>query len=559
MGVVYQARHLTHGWVVALKVLASHLSNDPMFVRRFEDEYQTLRTLYHRNIVRVYEFGQNGGRYFIAAEYIQGMSLEEKLRDRRTLRLAEVARIVQQVALALDAVHPRGIVHRDLKPSNVLLERGGRVVLTDFGIASSSSKGESREQQQDRWGTPEYMAPEQIRGDTKITHHADIYALGVMTYRMLCGQVPFRREVPAAVLHAHLYETPPPLRSTPQGKRLPSRVAQAVLRALAKEPRRRYQRAGDFAQQLAGTTRSSTRLPQRELLVGVAAGVLIVLLIALLLLLAGQDEAPSEALAYVCQTGEGMHICVREGGGQRRVYVSTSQDWAPAWSHDGDRIAFASDREGSTDIWILEPESGAVYSAILDRLANESSPSWSPDGDAIVFDRRGSDGDYDIYARRLGQSTVDRLPSSSAHDSDPSWSPDGQRIAFVSERSGDMEIYTLDVVTELSTRLTHQLGRDFAPVWSPTGTQIAYECEDPAEGDIEICTIGVDGGNRRVLTDNSVDDRQPAWSPDGRHIAFCRPTADGSRWDIWVMDTNGGGQRVWVRDGYSNTHPVWRP
>jgi serine/threonine protein kinase len=559
MGVVYQAKHVTRGQIVALKVLAPHLSNQPTFVQRFEEEYQTLRTLYHRNIVRVYEFGQDNGRYFIAAEYIQGISLEDKLRGRGTLRRNEVVRIVQQVARALDAVHPRGIVHRDLKPSNILLERGGRVVLTDFGIASIAAWEHHQGHQRARWGTPAYMAPEQARGDRTITHYADIYALGVVTYRMLCGHVPFRRDAPVAALHAHLYETPPPPRSTPKGRRLPPEVDRIVLQALAKDPQRRQKRAGDFAQQLATAMRPSARPPQKELLMGVGGGVLVVLLLAMVLLLIGQNEKSPGTLAYVCQTGDQMHICFKDERGQRRVYISTSRDWAPSWSADGERIAFASDREGSTDIWILEPESGAVYSAIIDRVADESSPSWSPDGEAIAFDRQGRDGDYDVYVRWLGQSTVDRLASSSARDSDPSWSPDGQRVAFVSERSGDMEIHIWNRSIESNIRLTYHDGWDFAPAWSPTGDRIAYECEDRAEGDIEICVLDADGDNLRILTANAVDDRQPAWSPDGRQIAFCRPTADESRWDIWVMDAAGGGQRVWVRDEYSNTHPVWRP
>lgn len=577
MGIVYRSQCMRIGHSVALKVLFSHLSQDQAFVRRFWDEYQTVRSLYHRNIVRVYEFGIDQGYCFIAAEYIAGASLEQQLTRRHTLSLQETVDIVAQVAAALDAVHPRGIVHQDLKPSNILLERGGRAVLTDFGIASIVG-WQSTLSRDGSWGTPEYMAPEQARGDPHITHRADIYALGIVTYEMLTGRVPFPREEPLAAAYAQIHETPPPLRSIRGARRLPANAESVVMQALQKDPLRRPLRAGIFARQLATAARvrqpgAHRRQPkarrrgpgakrqQRPSILALVAGIglVVVLLLggALILPSLGSETEPG-ALAYACQIEEETRICLRDETGHQQVFACGSRDWAPAWSPDGGRIAFSSDREGSTDIWILEPGSGAAYPVAASSLTDESSPSWSPDGERIAYDARVS-GSYDIYVQEVGESAARRLTWEAARDSDPAWSPAGDRIAFVSDRDGDLEIYVIDVDGGGLIRLTTQADWDFAPAWSPDGRQIAYECADNTGDDIEICTMDASGGNRRVLTHNSVDDRQPVWSPDGQLIAFCRERPDGSLWDIWVMEPDGANQRVWVQDGYSNTHPSWKP
>lgn len=586
MGTVYRAIHLRGRYPVALKVLAPHLSREPAFVRRFWAEYQTVRGLNHPYIVRVYEFGQAGGYYYIAAEYIAGQSLEHRLAGGRPLKLREVVKIVQQIASALDAVHPRGIIHCDLKPSNVLIERSGRVVLTDFGIASIGGKGDPG--QTGWWGTPEYMAPEQVRGDTPLTHRVDIYALGILTYQMLTGRVPFSRESPWATMYAQVHETPPPFRTTSGGTRIPSEVEAVVVQALQKDPNRRPPTAGAFAQQLAAAARlrvpgrfpahpvpqpqrtvpprpvstpQKTTVPRsfplsRYLWAGLAlAGV--VLLFALLIASPG-SSTPPPTLAYACQRDGEVHLCIQERPGQRQVFPLGTQDWSPAWSPDGRYIALTSNRGGTTGIWILETATGKAY-PLTDSFLQASSPSWSPDGQAVVFDVRLTQEDYDIYLQRLDGSAPEVLTAHIARDSDPAWSPDGNYIAFVSARDGDLEIYRMSARGGDETRLTHHAGWDFAPAWSPDGRQIAYECEDDIEGDIEICVMDVQEHRSFALTKNRVDDRQPAWSPDGRYIAFCQQRADGSAWDIWVMDANGAHPRLWIRDEYSNTHPSWKP
>jgi serine/threonine protein kinase len=570
MSTVYEASHITQRYRVALKVLAPSLSRDPSFVKRFREEYQTVHSLYHRHIVQVYEFGEDKGRYFIAAEYIDGQSLAQRLSQVGVLGLRETVSIVQQIASALDAAHQREIVHRDLKPSNILIESSGRVVLTDFGIAYII-RGQSRTPSDKIvLGTPDYMSPEQAQGDANITPRADIYALGVMTYQMLTGRTPFQRDVPLAVLHAHLHETPPPMPIKSANKSITENVERLVLQTLDKDPKQRPARAGDFAHQLARAAgvRSSAP-PQRSQRVPVIPllSVFGVVMVVLMLISRPSPPPPSptvtppgpeESLAYACQAGSGnLALCFEEYVMGRRRLSGDAPRWAPMWSPDGQRLAFVVGVADEADIWVLDLERGSAEAVRATEGIAESSPAWSPDGKSLVFDMN-VDGNYDIYTAPVdGGEALIQLTSHPGQDSDAAWSPDGQHIVFVSDRDGDLDLYMMGTEGQNVTRLTHHSGWDFAPVWSPDGRWIAYECMEGAAGSKEICVIDSQGGQRSVLTHNTVDDRHPAWSPDGHHIAFCRERGTGGIWDIWIMERDGKNPRVRIRDGNSNTHPTW--
>jgi hypothetical protein len=241
--VVYKARDTELDRIVALKVLAPHLTWDPTFAERFRREAQATARLRHPHVVTVHDVGQDGEQLYIAMEYLPGPTLRELLDAEGALPLERALPILEQTADALDYAHEQGAIHRDVKPSNLMIEedrRGAvRVTLTDFGLVKAMEASEALTSVGTVLGSPEYMAPEQAdpaRRD-EIGPATDRYALGVVAYHMLTGRVPFPGSTPAT-LHSHLYEPPPHPQSIHES--LPAGVARVLIQALSKAPAERY-------------------------------------------------------------------------------------------------------------------------------------------------------------------------------------------------------------------------------------------------------------------------------------------------------------------------------
>jgi serine/threonine protein kinase len=247
MAAVYRARDDRLGRVVALKLLAG----DEVVRQRFVREARAVAAVDHPHIIPVYEAGEAEGVLFIAMRFVAGDDLRVIVGREGALRPRRAVAFISPVASALDAAHAAGLVHRDVKPANMLVDVGpGRpehVYLSDFGVARGvlSSSGLTGAGQ--FLGTPDYAAPEQISG-RDVDGRADQYALACVAYTLLSGSVLFRREVPMAVLYAHL-SVPPP-RLTAVCPELPGAVNQVLARALSKEPEDRYDSCGDFADTL---------------------------------------------------------------------------------------------------------------------------------------------------------------------------------------------------------------------------------------------------------------------------------------------------------------------
>ena len=239
MASVYGAQQIMTGRVqrmVAIKVIESGLTRKPEFVARFEREAQTIMSLSHAHILKVFDYGQQENTVYLAMELLVGGSLADRMR-REQLDLETIERLLTQIANALDYAHSKGIIHRDLKPQNVLLDESENAFLTDFGIVKLLNETTGLTQSGVTVGTPAYMSPEQWQGGA-IDSRSDIYSLGVMLFEMLSGRAPFKGDTPYQLMHQHIFETPPALSDL--CIELPASLDGVIKGSLAKNPDERF-------------------------------------------------------------------------------------------------------------------------------------------------------------------------------------------------------------------------------------------------------------------------------------------------------------------------------
>jgi streptogramin lyase/predicted Ser/Thr protein kinase len=332
MSVVYLAEDLRLERRVALKFLAPRLAEDPAFRARFLYESQVAASLDHPNVVPIYAAGEDGDELYIAMRYVEGSDLKELLHE-GPLDGQRAVRICAQVAAALDFAHARRLVHRDVKPSNVLLDAAEHVYLADFGLTKRTDGTQPLEP--GLFGTIDYVAPEQIRGDD-VDGSTDVYALACLLYECLSGSAPFRRATDAATLYAHLEEAPPTLPG----------LEQVLPKALAKDPADRYstcrELVDDARRALGISVAQRSRLPLAMALSALA-------LIAAVLLathLTGRSSPPAAA-------GRLLRI---DAGSNRVTSSHTVGDGPVAVAAGSGRVWVASYRDGT--LWQFDPASG---------------------------------------------------------------------------------------------------------------------------------------------------------------------------------------------------------
>lgn len=590
MGAVYKARDVELDRIVAMKVLSPYLVGEPHLVQRFMREARLAANLDHPNIVAIYDIGGEGGYYYFVMKYLEGRPLKEIIAQRGPLPPDEVVNIVRQLASALDYAHQQNLVHRDVKPGNVIIGPDGHATLTDFGLAKVvesmklTASGETI-------GTLEYMAPEQARGETSPA--SDIYSLGVMTYEMLTGRLPFQGTNQATLLYQHLHEPPPPLhRWNPT---VPPEVEQVVLRAMAKEPAERYATAGEMARELEQAARrtpfpapaqrpaepekvapppSRKPWPALALLLpflawirrrrwAILGGAGALLFLALVLVGAkyaapaffGRGPSPtvtSEATAAAIFPAILPH---------RFLPLASKSPPTPAPAVPLARLALFCHLEewegrGHLSYWEWGWQETTPWPGLPNHPV-DSQVSWSPDGKwlALVISEAGYPYLYRIH---LDGSGLFRLAEAGRVKEDPAWSPDGNSIVYAAgPRQGDRGLFLLPAGGGIAQNLTPGKSDDWAPSWSPDGKYIAFVSNRAGPTNTEIYRLEMAGGQVERLTDSPGEDVFPSWSPDGKFIAFLSNRSGEFR--LYRMDTQGGQVEELYAGAVELERPAWSP
>jgi serine/threonine protein kinase/WD40 repeat protein len=520
MGVVYTAEDTRLGRPVALKFLAPELVRDPAAKARFLQEARAASALDHSNLCTILEAGESAdGLLFLAMPRYDGESLERRI-ARGPLPVEEAVDVAVQAARGLAKAHEHGIIHRDVKPGNLFVTRDGVVKILDFGIAKLTGEA-GRTQLGAVLGTPAYMAPEQTRGEA-VDARADVWSLGVVLYEMLAGRRPFTGGSGAAVVHAVLQGTPEPL--THLRPEVPAEIDRIVSRMLAKDPR---QRPVDAAEVLAGL-RSALGLPvtgslspsasrrPRHWLAWAALGAAALAAGATVGLLVWRKGGAAPDL----QPGQIVQLTDLQG-----------RETFPSLSPDGTFFVYTKLVDGNDDLFLQRVAGSKPTNLTADSPANDYQPAFSPDGQQIAF-RSDRDGGGVFLMGATGES-VKRL---SDFGFNPAWSPDGREIAVATEaafdpriRSSLSRIVRIDVATGAQRPLAVPDG--VQPAWSPHRLRIAFWGLAQPGSRRAIRTIPVDGGTPVTVVDDAFYNWSPVWSPDGRFLYFA--SNRGGTMNLW--------------------------
>jgi Tol biopolymer transport system component len=515
MAIVYRAEDLRHHRQVALKVLRPELAAT-IGAERFLREIETTAQLTHPHILPLLDSGEAAGALYYVMPFVEGESLRGRLSREKQLPLDDALRIAREVADALGHAHSHGVVHRDIKPENILLE-SGHAVVADFGIARAVTAAGGRRLTETGLtvGTPEYMSPEQAAGNGDLDGRSDIYSLGCVLYEMLSAETPYTGPTPVAILAKKLSEPLP--RISVVRETVPPAVEAALAKALARTPADRFATASEFAGALSGEATTVAALPRaraRKRRV-VAFAIIAVLLVA-------------GAYSVVMRSLGGS----RRGAAEKATFTRLTSDPGvesfPSLSPDGEWLVYAGEASGNRDIYLLSVGGQNAINLTRDSPADDDQPAFSPDGTRIAFRSEREGGG--IFVMGPTGEAVKRV----THDGyRPTWSPDGTQLAYATadvplfpqnvEAPG--ELWVVDVRTEASRKLA--AADAVLPSWSPHGYRIAFTRRLPAD----VLTVPAGGGAPVAVTNDNFTDWNPTWSPDGKYLYFA--SNRGGSMNLW--------------------------
>ena len=548
MGEVYLASEARLNRRVALKILPPEFVADAERVARFEREARTVSALNHPNLVTIYDLGSLDGLHYIAMEYVEGRTLRELALGR--LKLKEILTVVSQAAEALAAAHRAGVVHRDVKPENIMVRADGYVKVLDFGLAKlleapADGTGAAAETHAGAvLGTLAYMSPEQAAGEP-LDARTDVWSLGVVLYELATGRKPFaggnRRETVNAILSTE------PLPATETVPEFPLELDHILSKALEKDRELRYQTASDLRADLkrlgreidsspslsasvrrgSGARRVAGLARTRATSVLVAGGLLLFIAAAAFAgwrLLKKNVEGPEWSRA--------SHLQLTDHAGT---------EFHPSLAHDGKTFVYSSDRAGNFDLYLQRVGGKNPTNLTEDSAADESQPAFSPDGERIAF--RSEREPAGVYVMGATGENVRLVVEGGYH---PSWSPDGKDIAY-SLRGRDAPDVRNNVPSKIlvvnlasgARRLLCEMDA-MQPAWSPHGTRIAFWFMSEAAGRSDVATVPSAGGEPVVITKDATTNWSPVWSHDGKYLYYVSDKSGNmSFWRVRVEEETG--------------------
>jgi Tol biopolymer transport system component/tRNA A-37 threonylcarbamoyl transferase component Bud32 len=605
MGAVYRAWDPRLMREVAIKVLAHDVADDLPRRRRLLEEAKAAGGLSHPNVMAVYDVGVHDGRPYIVSEYIHGRELREET-DRGRVPIRRLLELAVQIAAGLRAAHDAGIVHRDLKPANVMVTRDGRVKIIDFGLATAADGAaraadhETVSVMQAVAGTPQYMSPEQARGQD-VDFHTDQFSLGLILYELATGTHPFRRPSTAETMAAIITDEARPIGEL--APKVPVVLRWIIERCLAKEPVDRYASTADLLKDLTTlqgrlgevTAEAAPAVRRRRagwswaaLALGLAAVAVLIMLprrsaphveFTPLITDAAFQGAPAwsrdgQTLAYVSAVDGVMQIFTRRanGGTPHQVTQSRFDATDPFWSADNQRIYYQSLAHESQSLWSISSAGGPARLVI----ENASRAALSSDGRTLVFLREGNSPEQSVFffglalamATAEGENvrafTEPPFKDRTFVDAALRFSPDGTKLmAWVWGWSDDKsstpraQFWLVPWPTGRPTRVLPSLervvtgGASFD--WLADSRTIALALSEPGGTGSHLVLADTSTGNTTPLTTTVGSENRPAISPDGTRMSF---TAEAIDFDLIEIPLDGSSARPLLSTSRNELDPA---
>ncbi len=506
MGEVYKATDTRLDRLVAIKVLPSHVADDPELRQRFEREARAISSLSHPHICALFDIGQENGTDYLVMEYLEGETLASRL-ERGPLPLRESLECAIQIADALDKAHRQGLVHRDLKPGNIMLTRSGAKLL-DFGLAKGAAEGSPASgltlaptmtspltAQGALIGTFQYMAPEQLEAG-RVDARTDLFAFGATLYEMVTGKKAFEGKTQASLIASILKESPPPASQVTSTS--PPALDRVIRDCLAKDPENRWQSAGDLRRELqwiagggavAGPAVIEKPRPSRR--EWIAWALIPILAVAAALAARPWGRAPASGAPHARLVLRSF-VMPPEGA---RFTLSGDVGGPPVFSPDGSTVAFSAvSKEGISRIWLRGI--GSLQAREVPGTDGGTFPAWSPDGRSLAFFSDGKLKRVDL----AGGNPFTLCPAPSSRGA--SWGPEG--ILFEPNFDGELHLVAASggasrPVTRLDTakHSTHRW-----PQFLPDGRHFLYLAathKDPKAPTSGIYLGSLDGDEARLI------------------------------------------------------------